>query len=176
MGEVVAKNLHDLNLHPRDILNLADVKARIRYLFGVRKTMGWQVKAMQESNGHAHGYIARMLSDERYPWDWKWSTFTNLADALAFEPEVEVQGFVLAPSAMMGIGAVNPAFRGVGLLESMRLVRENLGLSAVRMGEAIGCSDTTIGKIENSDNPKLVSLMRYARALGGELKFVVGER
>lgn len=166
----------EVNLHPRDVLNLADMKARIRYLFGVRKTMGWQVKDMQQGNGHAHGYIARMLSDERYPWDWKWSTFVNLAESLAFEPDVQVTGFVLAESPMMGLGAVNPTFRGVGLLESFRLVREGLDLSAVKMGERMGLSDTTVAKIENSDNPKLVSLMRYARGLGGELKFVVGDK
>lgn len=166
----------EVNLHPRDILNLADVKARVRYLFGMRKSMGWQVKDMQQGNGHAHGYIARMLSDDRYPWDWKWSTLTNLGDALGFEPDTEVTGFEVLSTPMLEIGDSNPVFRGVGLLESFRLVREGQGLSAVRMGELMKCSDTTVLKIENSDNPKLVSLMRYARGLGGELKFAVGEK
>lgn len=171
MGEV-----DGLNLHARDILNLADTKARIRYLYGLRKSMGWQVKEMQQGNGHAHGYIARMLGDDRYPWDWKWSTFTNLAESLGFDPDVRVSGFVLAPSPMLGLGAVNPAFRGVGLLESFRIVRDGLNISAVQFGRRINVSDTTVAKIENSDNPKLVSLMKYARGLGGELKFVVGEQ
>lgn len=166
----------EVDLNAKDILNLADVKARIRCLFGMRKSMGWQVKDMQQGNGHAHGYIARMLSDDRYPWDWKWSTLVNLGESLSFEPDVEVSGFVLAQTPMLGIGSVNPAFRGVGLLESFRLVREGLDLSAVKMGELMGCSDTTVAKIENSDNPKLASLMRYARGLGGQVKFVIGEK
>lgn len=164
-----------IKLHPEDILNLADVRAKARYLFGMRKTMGWAVKDMQQANGYAHGYIARMLGEERYPWDWKWSTYTNLADALGFTPGVEVSGFVLAPTPMLALGAENPVFHAVGLLESMHRVRTDLGISAVQFGKKIGISDTTVGKIENSDNPKLVSLMRYARGLDGRIKFVVEE-
>lgn len=165
----------EVNLHPQDVLNLADTKARIRYLFGMRKAMGWQVKEFQQGNGYAHGYIARMLGEDRYPWDWKWSTYTNLADALSFTPGVEVSGFVLASTPMLSLGAENPVFKAVGLLESMRKVRDDLGISAVQFGKSIGVSDTTVSKIENSDNPKLISLMRYARGLSGRIKFVVGE-
>lgn len=166
----------EVNLHAKDILNLADVKNRIRTLYGMRKAIGWQVKDMQEGNGYAHGYIARMLGDERNPWDWKWSTFANLGECLDFRPDVELRGFVLADTPMIRIGALNPTFRGVGLLESFRLVREQMDVTGTELGRRMGCTDSSVSKIENSDNPKLASLMRYARGLGGELKFVVGEK
>lgn len=176
MGEVVANGLRDLGLHPRDILNLADVKAHGKYLFNLRKAMGWPVKEMQEANGHGHGYIARLFQEDKYPWDWHWSTFVSMCEFLKVEPGFVVVDLDLEETPMLKIGMDMPALMGVGLLDSIKETRRRDGVTGQELGRRLGMGKSAVPKLEGSDDPNLSSLQKLVRGLGGELKFKIGEK
>ena len=49
-------------------------------------------------------------------------------------------------------------------------IREELNLSQTELAQSLGISQPSIAKLENVDNdPKLSTLKRYIKALGGEL-------
>jgi hypothetical protein len=165
----------EVNLHPRDILNLADVKAQGKYLFSLRKAMGWPVQEMQEANGHGHGYIARLFLDDKYPWDWHWSTFVSMCEFLKVQPDFKVTGLDLVETPMLKIGLDMPALLGVGLLDAVKETRTRDGVTGQELGRRLGLGKSAVPKLEASDDPNLSSIQRLVRALGGELKFKIKE-
>lgn len=53
-------------------------------------------------------------------------------------------------------------------------IREELNLSQTELAQTLGVSQPSIAKLENVDNdPKLSTLKRYIKALGGELSIDV---
>lgn len=53
-------------------------------------------------------------------------------------------------------------------------IREELNLSQKELAQSLGVSQPSIAKLENVDNdPKLSTLKRYIKALGGELSIDV---
>ncbi len=53
-------------------------------------------------------------------------------------------------------------------------IREELNLSQTELAQSLGISQPSIVKLENVDNdPKLSTLKRYIKALGGELSIDV---
>lgn len=53
-------------------------------------------------------------------------------------------------------------------------IREELKLSQTELAQSLGISQPSIAKLENVDNdPKLSTLKRYIKALGGELSIDV---
>ncbi|ELR5204372.1 MULTISPECIES: helix-turn-helix domain-containing protein [Morganellaceae] len=53
-------------------------------------------------------------------------------------------------------------------------IREELNLSQSELAKSLGVSQPSIAKLENVDNdPKLSTLKRYIKALGGELSIDV---
>lgn len=53
-------------------------------------------------------------------------------------------------------------------------IREELNLSQTELAQSLGVSQPSIAKLENVDNdPKLSTLKRYIKALGGELSIDV---
>lgn len=164
------------DLHREDILNLAELKADFRMLYGINKAMGVRVKDVQEANGHSHGYLARMLSRDRYPWDWKWSTMVNLSEAVWRGVEVRVSGIELVQTPLYELGLKNLTFMGVGLLESMKATREAMGVTGVAMSERLGLGEKSAWKLEESDNPYLTTPMRYIRALGGSVSYRIEDK
>ncbi|ENN8379026.1 XRE family transcriptional regulator [Providencia rettgeri] len=53
-------------------------------------------------------------------------------------------------------------------------IREELSLSQTELAQSLGVSQPSIAKLENVDNdPKLSTLKRYIKALGGELSIDV---
>lgn len=53
-------------------------------------------------------------------------------------------------------------------------IREELNLSQTELAQSLGISQPSIAKLENVDNdPKLSTLKRYIKALGGELSIDV---
>ncbi|MBI6230422.1 helix-turn-helix domain-containing protein [Proteus mirabilis] len=52
-------------------------------------------------------------------------------------------------------------------------IREELNLSQTELAQSLGISQPSIAKLENVDNdPKLSTLKRYIKALGGELSII----
>ncbi|AGS58970.1 TPA: helix-turn-helix domain-containing protein [Proteus mirabilis] len=53
-------------------------------------------------------------------------------------------------------------------------IREELNLSQTELAQSLGISQPSIAKLENVDNdPKLSTLKRYIKALGGDLSIDV---
>lgn len=53
-------------------------------------------------------------------------------------------------------------------------IREELSISQTELAKSLGVSQPSIAKLENVDNdPKLSTLKRYIKALGGELSIDV---
>ena len=64
-------------------------------------------------------------------------------------------------------------YGGVGLLEYLKTLRIQMGIEQVEMGRRLGVNHGSIYDLEESGNPKVSSLQRYVRAMGGSLVFVV---
>ena len=57
---------------------------------------------------------------------------------------------------------------------ALNLLREELQMSQTEMAAAMGVKQPTIAKMEQADNdPRLSTLKRYVKALGGELSLDV---
>lgn len=154
-----------------DQLHLADLRIRLRTWFEFRKGQGALVKDMEDSVGRSHGFLALLNDETRLPWDWYWSTFHSLATALGLKPVAEVSGFDLPQTPMLGVGLANPTFLGIGLLEAFKQAREDQGMSYEKFGERMDLVKSGVYKLEVADDPKLMSIMRYARGLGGRIRF-----
>ena len=164
------------NLTPTDILHLGELKADLRHTYLIRQAMGHRVKDMLDSAGLAKSALSRMLlPEDKYPWDWYWSTLNGMAVALGLTLGVKVTGFELPNTPMLALGLTNPAFLGVGTLESMAKLRTERGVSTKEFAQLIGLTHSWTSRVEASDDPELATLMKYATALGGSLRFVTRE-
>jgi transcriptional regulator with XRE-family HTH domain len=161
------------NLTPTDILHLGELKAELRHTYLIRQAMGHKVKDMLEAAGLAKSALSRiLLPEDKYPWDWYWSTLNGMAAALGLSLGVRTSGFELPSTPMLALGLENPAFLGVGAMESMAKLRAERSVSTKDFAQIIGMTHSWTSRVESSDDPELATLMKYATALGGSMRFV----
>lgn len=160
-----------------DKLHLANIRYELRMTFDRLKNQGPLVKDMEALVGRAHGFLALLHDDTRVPWEWHWSTLHDLCKAMGLELEVDIDVSDLAQTPMLQMGWEFPQFLGVGILDSFKATRVARGLSLEGFGrDCMGLSKSGVFKLEISDDPKIHSIQRYARGLGGKVTFGIGEK
>lgn len=88
------------------------------------------------------------------------TTFQDLLDAQMRDPAFRI--------------AFQDAQARERLLDCLVQIRESKGLSQTELGKAMGVKQSTVSGFETEgSDPRLSTLQRYARALGGELSFRV---
>jgi DNA-binding XRE family transcriptional regulator len=164
-----------INLHGLDVLNLTEVRLGLRHCIQERRTTGETQVAMAAKNGHGPDFMRVPWDDLRFPWEWHWSTLRDLCDGAGVRAKVDFWNLAMPKTPLYEMGLINNALLGVGALESLRKAREDMGLSHQELGRLMGIVKSGVYKIENGDDPKLSSIMRYARALGGRAVYGIEE-
>lgn len=165
-----------INLHGADVLNLAEVRFGVRVHIRDRQVTGMTMVAMAAKNGHSSDFMRTPWDDTRFPWEWHWSTLRDLCDGAEVRATLDFPGLEMPGTPLYGMGLAGNAFLGVGALESLKKIREDAGISYTEMGSLMGVVKSGVYKIETGDDPKLSSIMRYARALGGRAVYGIEEK
>lgn len=159
--------------HPQDKAHLADVRFSVQRLISDEIEAGRKVGDMAAKNGHAHGFMRIPWDLDRRTEDWHWSTLFGLVDGAGGEVGFKLHDLEIPVTSMLGLGLANPVYMGVGLLESLRQARHDMGVGVREMGRRMQMVQSNVRKLEAADDPRLSSIMRYARGLGGRILYTV---
>lgn len=161
--------------HSQDKAHLADMRFQVQRLIADAIEAGMKVGDMAAKNGHAHGFMRIPWDLDRRTEDWHWTTLHGLVDGAGGRAGIIVRGLDLLDTPMWAMSQHNPAFLGVGVLDSLRATRQMMGVGVREMGRRLHTAQSNIRKLEGADDPRLSSIMRYARGLGGRVTFTVKE-
>lgn len=159
-----------------DVLHLGEIRAEVRHLIEGHRREGVPLKDMGARNGHRREFMRAPFKDDRMPWDWPWSTLYGLVDGADRMLVVEFHGLPEVSSAMHEMAKTSPAFGGVGAMDFLRRCREDKCVTQLQMAGRLKIVKSGIYKLESSDDPKLSSIMRYARGLDGYARFRIGKK
>lgn len=162
--------------HSQDKAHLADLRFGVQRLIADAIEAGAKVGDMAAKNGHAHGFMRIPWDLDRRTEDWHWSTFFGLVDGAGGDVGFRIHGLEIPVTPMLGMGLANPVYMGVGLLESLRQARHDMGVGVREMGRRLDMVQSNVRKLEAADDPRLSSIQRYARGLGGRLHFTARSR
>lgn len=113
--------------------------------------------------------------DQTDSYYWKFNELHDWARALNAMIQFNTVGLAVLPEAkipaLMRVAESGPMFAGVAMLDYLRVLRNHLGYEQKYVADRMGVNHGTMYAIENSDNPRLSTLQRYTRALGGALIF-----
>lgn len=160
-------------INPKDKQNLAEVRFAVQKIIDQAVQDGAHGTAMAAANGHAPGFMRIPWDQDRRTEDWHWSTLHSLANGAGAVAVIKLGNLPEVESPMYEMGLINPVYLGIGTLDYLKRAREHLGLSHTVMGRSLGTVKSAVSKLEAADDPKLLSLMRLARALGGFLRYEV---
>jgi hypothetical protein len=76
---------------------------------------------------------------------------------------------LIGPLARTGVR--QSAFSAIGLLEYCRTWREYVGISLKDLEQVLDINHGSLYNIEQSSNPRISTMQKYIRAMGGELEF-----
>lgn len=159
--------------HPMDSYSREYMRSKLR-----QKRLVDGLTFLQLSRGAGRGdKWASSMEGRNSSLHWKFDDLWLWGRTLGLDIFLEIDG--IAPLSLLKIGplarmAINDSiFGGVGLLEYLKTLRIEMGIEQVEMGRRLGVNHGSIWDLEESDNPKVSSLQRYVRAMGGSLKFVV---
>lgn len=162
--------------HPSDARNREDLLAALK---SARLRHGFNYVQLGRRNGRGDKWVGD-LENRSDSLHWRFDNVWEWGRAVGVDIFLEIEG--ITPLSLRKIGplarlAINDSmFGGVGLLEYLRNLRIEMGIEQVEMGRRMGVNHGSVWDIEESDNPKISSLQRYVRAMGGSLKFVLRER
>lgn len=151
-------------LYGLDRLNLVDLKIALARHIKQANDSGTTMRSMAARNDHVRGFMHITNKD---PVNWSWSTLYGLADGVGLKAAIEFRDLPEIETPLLVMGRRMPVFLGVGALEYLQASREYLGVSTREMGRRLGVVKSAVFKSENADDPKLHTIMRYSRALGG---------
>lgn len=106
---------------------------------------------------------------------WKFNEVHAWSSAVGLDFMVGLEGIAVLPIDLIGplmrTAIRQSAFGGVGMLEYLQTLREQMGVRQSVLAQRLGAGRGSMWDLENSDNPKISTLQRYARALGGLIVF-----
>jgi hypothetical protein len=106
---------------------------------------------------------------------WKFNEVHAWSAAVGLDFLVGLENIAVLPIDLIGplmrTAVRQSAFGGVGMMEYLRTVRLEMGVAEKVLADRLQLGRGSVWDLENSDNPKVSSLQRYARALGGVIVF-----
>ena len=163
---------HSENAHPDDCANLEAVRVKIDELLKIRLASGVSVSFISQSLGHRHefmGQVRQPFSSDTH--GWLFDSFHDLCLGVMAVPRLKLYGLDGFTSPMWEVARGNPRYLGIGAQEILKLFRRSKGISNEAAAETMGVVKSAIYRIENSDNPYMGSIQKYARAIGLIAKF-----
>lgn len=160
------------DLHADDVENLVKVRVQLQALAEHGKDKKLTLTDMADKIGRSHWFLHVLWADDTWPGYWKFSTFHDLCRAVDAYPAINHEFDVEGPMMAIARGG-NPHFLGAAVQEMLEITREMSGMSVEDVAEAAGVHKSALWRALNSEDPRLSTLMRYARVYGRPLKFGV---
>lgn len=163
---------HSENAHPDDCANLETVRGKLHELLKPRLALGLTVTFISRSLGHRHEFMNQVR--EPFTTDthgWLYDSFHDLCLGCVAVPRMKIYGLDGFTSPLWEMGKSDARYLGVGAQEVLKSYREAKGVSQRQMGEILDIHHAGVWRIENSDNPYMGTLQKYARAIGLIVKF-----
>jgi transcriptional regulator with XRE-family HTH domain len=136
-----------------------------------RQVSGLTLDRIAKSGGVTETTLNELAHSATSPiGSWKWDTVIGICRAVLVLPALKVVGFD-ASSVMWQAAQTNPDLLGVGAIDLMMCQRIHNGQSRTEIAELLGVQRGVVWEIEHSDNPRLSTIQRYARALRGRVEF-----
>lgn len=158
------------DLHPDDVANLFRVRAQLQALADLNVEGGVSKTAQAARVGRSHWFLHILWSERTWPGYWKFSTFHDLCVAVGCVPAVTTN---LARTPMTPVAEAAPRYWAAALQEA--LTAERWGSSVQEVASKVQVSKSAVWRTENSDDPRLSTLQRYARAYDCYIRFGIGE-
>lgn len=159
------------DVHPQDLAMLKLVQADLTNAIKVARSNGVTNDMFAERHGHSPDFVRRSLKAD--PAEWHWATLFGLACAVPARPVIHFLNLPDVSTPMWRIGQNSPALLGIGMMDMLAEMRRKLDVPYRQVGVLLGTVKSNVPKLEDADNPKLVSAMRYARALGGQVVYTI---
>lgn len=159
------------DVHHEDVTLLNLLRVQINDAIKVARSNGITNDLFAQRHGHSPDFVRRSVKAD--PVEWHWDTLYGLANAIPAVPRVHFHNLPDVSTPMWRIGLNNPSLLGVGLMDMLAEMRRVLDIPYLEVGKRLGTVKSNVPKLEGADNPKLVSPMRYARALGGRIVYKI---
>lgn len=160
--------------HPDDVANLATVRQHLCEALGKRLKSGVTQTFISQSLGHRKDFIGQVFDDYTRPdMGWMYDNFLDLAEGCMCIPRLDLFGTKGATTPLWQIARTNTTFLAVGALSVLKEVREANGLTYTEVGKKMGVHRSQVQRLEESDNPYMGSVQRFARALDCIARFRV---
>lgn len=126
--------------------------------------------------GRSNGWVARMenrdgADSQRWTWDDVYRWGRAVGRTIRPNPVGLNLPNVAELKPMMLISMEQAELAGIAVLEMFRQIHESTGAEQIELANALGVGHGSMWALLNSDNPRIITLQRFARALGGELRF-----
>lgn len=157
--------------HEEDFRNRERFQLQLWTALHDRRRQGLKMETIARSGGVSDTTLYSLGRPVSNPiGSWTWNTVIGICKAVMVIPKIKVVNFD-APSVMWEAAKTNPDLLGVGVIDLLNCQRVKDGISTTDAAEAMGVGRAIVWEIEHSDNPRLSTIQRYARALQGRVEY-----
>jgi DNA-binding XRE family transcriptional regulator len=142
---------------------------RLKIITGLedRRRNGTPLHAVAKQLGHARDFATTPYHPDRHPTSvWLWNQTWDLCQGALLTLRIRFVG-IDATSPMWDMAQDLPQFQGVGAMELLKQARIDLDITNQAMADRLGIAKSAVWKSEEGSDPRLSTIQRYARALGG---------
>ena len=157
--------------HPEDLTNRSTLRVDIIAGLEARRRSGATLAGISREFGHYRDFMTTPYHPDRHPTStWLWNQTFDLCQGAGLVLNVKFAGLE-GTSPMWVMSQSLPQFMGVGAMEFLKDARDGLDLSGEDLARRLGVVKSSVWTSEECSNPRLSTIQRYARALGGKALF-----
>lgn len=157
--------------HPEDFGNRNMLRLKIITGLEDRRRNGTALHAIAKELGHSRDFTTTPYHPDRHPTSvWLWNQTFSLCQGAMLVLRVEFDN-IDGRSALWDMSQTMRQFQGVGAMELLKDATQNLGLTNQQLADRLGIVKSAVWKSLEGSDPRLSTIQRYARALGGRAKF-----
>lgn len=151
--------------HGLDQSNRENCKTALRDRIQKRLDAGLTIAFISESLHHGHDFMKLAFREPDDTATWLWSTWFELGVGARSLVRMKISGVDDLTHPLWDMGNVQPLYQGIGALAILKVLRQAKGVTMRDMARMMTVSRSNIYAIEESGNPRVSTLQRYARAL-----------
>lgn len=160
----------------------SDIGERIRFA----RVMRWTRQERNIPDSVTDPFILKMEGSVDLSWRWKWSEVARWTGMFGVQLHLDIYELPILPTLKtMGeedygwvVAARSaeafPGSRAYVAMRAMKRIREDRGIQTKNMAHHLGIVPGSLHKIETATDPRVSTVQRYARALGGTVGLRLG--
>lgn len=157
--------------HPEDLTNRSTLRVDIIAGLEARRQAGATLAGISREFGHFRDFMTTPYHPDRHPTStWLWNQTWDLCQGAGLVLTVKFNGLE-GTSPVWKMAQLMPQYQGVGAMEFLKDAREVMGMSGNDLARRLGVAKSSVWNSEENSNPRLSTIQRYARALGGKALF-----